>query len=384
MITGKRTMTSGKWASVLTTLRMASRPLKEMPMSELLRVAKTPKGRTFLLEEVETMEGLIKQVRAALGEPPPQSEPAWQPDSRQIKRRRARKFASSPKPEQHLGFDGSLASLAECYRTHVDSAYQKVRHVTRVSYDGLINRLVDDHGPKKLADLKLRDVEDFHARWSAGGKTAMGHSLVGMLRALIHFGATVLDDADCVRLSVALHTKKFKLAKPRSERLTEDHVFAIINKAREAGRKSIALAQALQFQAQLRQKDTIGEYVPLSEPGISAIVFDNMKWLRGVTWDEIDENWILRHPPSRGGDLIEVQLSPLVRELLGPRGIGPVVISETSGQPYSALEYRRAWRKIATAAGVPKHIKNMDSRSNAKDFKDADDDESEADTVTTV
>ncbi|MBN9027825.1 hypothetical protein [Kaistia nematophila] len=43
--------------------------------------------------------------------------------------------------------------------------------------------------------------------------------------------------------------------------------------------------------------------------------------------------------------------------------IGPMIIDERSGLPYSEKEYSKRWRKIATAAGVPKEVWNRDSRA---------------------
>jgi len=36
---------------------------------------------------------------------------------------------------------------------------------------------------------------------------------------------------------------------------------------------------------------------------------------------------------------------------------------ESAGKPWDAAGFRRVWREIADAAGVPRSIKNMDSRA---------------------
>jgi hypothetical protein len=41
---------------------------------------------------------------------------------------------------------------------------------------------------------------------------------------------------------------------------------------------------------------------------------------------------------------------------------GPIVVCEWSGLPWTAHEFRRWWRQIANAAGIPKTVFNMDSR----------------------
>jgi integrase len=123
----------------------------------------------------------------------------------------------------------------------------------------------------------------------------------------------------------------------------------------------------------LRQKDVIGEWVPVSEPGISGTVGPLGKWIMGLRWEEIDQNMILRHTTSkRGKDIqVDLKLARMVIEELGTSNrddlpaSGPVIISETKGYPYTATHFRRAWRKIADDAGVPKSVRNMDSRAGA-------------------
>jgi hypothetical protein len=130
----------------------------------------------------------------------------------------------------------------------------------------------------------------------------------------------------------------------------------------------------------LRQKDVIGEWVPMSEPGLSDTFHAGMKWLRGLRWEEIDDNLTLAHETSKREKMLKVPLSkaPMVLEELDrqfphfktqgrsalPRS-GPIVINEYNQVPWGADEYRRHWRKAATAAGVPKTIRNMDSRAGA-------------------
>lgn len=269
-------------------------------------------------------------------------------------------------------FDGTLDALAAAYRTDADSPYHKKRYVTRQFYDKLLEQLTKKHGSELVANIKGRTVLRWHEEWSAGGKVAMAHALVGMLRTIVNFGVTMLESDDCERLSGVMSKMRFAMAKPRSEALTADMVVAIRAKAHEKGFPSLALAQALQFELILRQKDVLGEWVPISEPGMSDVVNDmGSKWLRGLRWEEIDENLTLRHITSKRGKPIERSLrsAPMVMEELGrfkdlPKS-GPVVIYERSGQPWSSSYFRQVWRGIATEAGVPKSVRNMDSRAGA-------------------
>lgn len=273
-------------------------------------------------------------------------------------------------------FDGTLRSLMRAYKVDQDSPYRKIRYGSRVYYDSLMSLIEVESGDRALSDLKARSFLRLHEDWTVGGKVAMAHAKMGMLRTLFSFGATILEDEDCAKLSGVLSKMRFAMAKPRTERLTADQVVDIRAKAHEMGRHSIALAQAIQFECMLRQKDVIGEWVPIGEPGISDVQHGGMKWLRGVRWEEIDQNTVLRHVTSKRQKLITVNLqnAPMVLEELAYQDLinlgktptnGPIVRSEWDGLPWTNHEFRRWWRKVAEAAGVPKTVRNMDSRAGA-------------------
>lgn len=277
-------------------------------------------------------------------------------------------------------FDGSMRSLIACYQTDADSPYRNVRFKSRQHYDYMCKRIEGDI-TEPLSELKARSFLRLHEQWSAGGKLTWGHACIGMVRILVNFGATFLEDKECERLSGVLHRMKFKQGKPRDERITSDQVIAVRSMAHERGKPSIALAQAFQFECMLRQKDVIGEWVPMSEPGPLSTVFSaSMKWIRGLKWEEIDDNLILRHETSKREKMLEVPLSKAGMVLeeferqypnfktLGRAALpasGPIHVNEVSQVPWVDDEFRRQWRITATAAGVPKGVRNMDSRAGA-------------------
>jgi len=273
-------------------------------------------------------------------------------------------------------FDGTLRSLMRSYKTDLDSQYRKIRYNSRIHYDALMSLIETEHGDKLLADLKGRTFSRLHEDWTKDGKIAIAHAKMGMLRTLFSFGATLLEDEDCSRLSGILSKMRFAMPKPRTERLTADQAVAIRAKAHEMGRPSIALAQAFQFECMLRQKDVIGEWVPIREPGISDVQADGLKWLRGIRWEEIDQNQVLRHVTSKRQKEIQISLqnAPMVLEELAYQDVinlgktpmsGPIIRSEFDGLPWTGPEFRRWWRIVAEAAGVPKTVRNMDSRAGA-------------------
>lgn len=269
-----------------------------------------------------------------------------------------------------------LSALIHAYQTDPDSPYQTNRYHTRVWRDGKLRQIGERHGATELSAIRGRTLKAWHKEWACdGAHLPNAGAMIGQLRALFSFGATMIEDAECERLCGALHLMRFKGTKARETSITAEQANAIRAKAHEMGMGSIALAQALQFEGTLRQRDCIGEYVPIAEPGISEVMWNGQKWLRGITWQEIDASLILNHVTSKKQKLvtIDLNLAPMVMEELTRFGAdraampasGPVVVNELNGRPWSANEYRRKWRKIARACGIPDNVKNMDSRSGA-------------------
>lgn len=277
------------------------------------------------------------------------------------------------------GFDGTIRGLSRCYQTDQDSGYRKLRYASRRHYDRLLRRLETDYGDERIIpnpeDLDDRIKARHFLRWYDGwvgeeGCHAMGHSLIGILRTLLSFGVSILEDSDCARLSGALSKQRFKGGRPRKERITAEQATALREVAHQEGLPSIALAQAFQFENIMRQKDVIGEWVPISEPGTSDVTWSTTKWLRGLRWSEISHDLIMTHNTSKKGKDLVVNLlnAPMVMEeidLLG--GVippsGPVIVYEVTGRPYEAWQYRKEWRRLARMTGIPDCVFNMDSRA---------------------
>lgn len=279
--------------------------------------------------------------------------------------------------------DLTIAGLIEAYQDDPISPYRKLRHRTRVNVDGVLRRIVTSYGGVSLKDIKYRTMLEWHKAWSQDGKhLPMAHSMIASLRTVIGFGMALLEDTQCERLAMVLHKTKFPMGAARDHFLTAEQADAIRAQAHAESCPSIALAQAIQFEGTFRQKDLIGEWVPMSEPGVSEITSARYgKWLRGIRWNEIDENLILRHVTSKKLKLVEVDLrlapmvldelramfcelgEPLTRACLPASG--PVILDEESGRPYLTHKFRRRWRDLARAVGVPDEVQNRDTRAGA-------------------
>jgi hypothetical protein len=308
-----------------------------------------------------------------------------------------------PPPEAPLPdhLTGDLESLIHNYRTDKDSPYQKNRYHVRQGRDSLLRRIGALYGAVPLSEIKWRTLLAWHREWSREGKhPSAGLAFIGQIRALFSFGR-LLEDPDCVRLCGVMSGMRFNGIAPRGQKVTAEYAEMIRSAARaQFGWGSIALAQAFQFECTLRQKDVIGEWVPLSEPGISDVVRQidprfrrrgANKWLRGIRWEEINDKLVLEHITSKKQKkvTIDLKLAPMVIEelqlMVGAQPLlhvdettkrvtvnrhflpasGPVIQNDITGLPWDPTEYRRKWRLTARHCGIPDDVWNMDSRSGA-------------------
>lgn len=288
----------------------------------------------------------------------------------------------------------TISALIAKYRDHEKSPYKTLKHKSREHYDNLLRLIGRDYDNVHLADISAATFDEWHAKWAEGGKLSIAFSKIAMVRGLFGFGTSQLEDPECGRLFGILGKKKFAAPKARTQQLTAAQANLIRVKARELERPSVALAQAFQSGVGLLQVDVIGQWLPMEEPGFSDVIFTDEsgrreKWVRGIRWNEVDDQLTLRHPSERETIEFDLRKSPMVldelriqygfepgkheRAKLPPSG--PIIISEWSGIPWTPVEFRRWWRQVADACGIPKTVKNMDSRTKATAADDGEDSE---------
>lgn len=281
--------------------------------------------------------------------------------------------------------DGTVRSLINSYRTDPDSPIHGKRFQSRETYLVHLSGIEKSVGARPLSGLGGRDFLRWFDEWKqrpheAEPHAARAHARISMVRIIMNFGV-VMEVEHCDRLALILSKMEFQNIRPRGEALNAQQATAIRRRAHEIGRPSIALAQAFQFELMLRPKDVIGEWLPIDEPGLSQVNDGLRKWLFGLDWREVSPDLILTHRLSkslkgRGAVLdpkagktkrFDLKLYPMVMEelaLIPPeRRTGPIVVDDRHGLPWRNDHYRRAWRAIATAVGVPETVQNRDSRA---------------------
>lgn len=269
-----------------------------------------------------------------------------------------------------------LRKLIRRYRKDPLSGWRGLRYATRRNHRNLLRQIDRRYGHVRLSRIKGRTLLRWHAEWAGDGtlpvaKLSAAKAFVKKLRVLFGYGMTILEDRECARIRQMMSAMQFPGAPRRQQRITLEQACAVIRQARREGEAGIALAQAFQFELMLRQKDVIGEWVPAGEGGEAYLVDGADGWSRGLLWEEIDSGLVLRHRTSKTGKtaVFDLNLAPLVlTELNRIRrrpAQGAVIVSPATGLPFRAHTFRRRWRQIARAAGVPDDVFNMDSRAGA-------------------
>jgi hypothetical protein len=279
--------------------------------------------------------------------------------------------------------DGTIAGEIRCYQHDPASPYRDLKWNTQRTYDQVFGVIERAFGKRALAALGIADFRRWYdeakkpARPGGPERIRKAHGIIAMLRRLFAYGVTA-EHQHCARLAAILDEARFKQPGRRRIKLDLAHVEAFIPKAIAAGRLSLALGTALQFETTMRQRDVIGEWEPISEEGTpTGIVLGNRRWVKGLTWADISVDLVISKETTKTGAVVsyDLKLCPLVIDILAltpvERRVGPLIIDETAGRPYAEHAYAREWRVIARAAEIPDTVWNMDARSGG--ISEADD-----------
>ncbi len=261
---------------------------------------------------------------------------------------------------------GTIASLVDLYQADLDSPYRRLRASSRPGYDRALAIVRETVGPRRVDTVTANDVRRWFQKWGRAaddgvpGNPRRAYGCVQILRIIVKFGKGQRLPG-CRDLSEILSDAEFPAPRGRRVVMSAEQAGAIINKAIELGRPSIALAVALQFGCGLRQKDVIGEWV-------------EGRWSAGLLWGEhVRADWMLAKPTSKTNfrEIAEFDLRlipPALAELqrIAPIArVGIVVRDEDTGNGWRQRKFAAVFREIARAAGVPDEIWNMDARAGA-------------------
>lgn len=277
-------------------------------------------------------------------------------------------------------FDGTIKSLLEIYEMHADSSFQTVKPTTRRPYLFYMKRLHGHIGARRVDAIDGSDIIAWHKVWSApneeGGpeKLAAAAMARSVLKAACTFGVLKRLNGAKELLEI-LRLSRFEKPASRTQVLTADQVIAARLAAHEAGAPERALAYAFAFETLMRLWDVIGQWVGMTEPGLSDVIDKERdeKWF-GLSWRHVDENMILTFKPSKTERttgktiMVDLKLCPMVLEELehipADKREGPIVVSHRTGLPYRVGRFGDAWTRDRKKAGIPKDVWARDLRAS--------------------
>lgn len=325
-------------------------------------------------------------------------------------------------------YGGTLASLVRYYLTDADSPFRELRPISQRAYRAQLEGWAEHHGTRRLSEVTGSDVKRWYLEMIAGGvSVSTAHLRVNILKAALAFGSSKRI-AECTLLRNELRDTRFKNGEARTNRMTYAQLCQFRDAAHAMGRHSMAMGVSIQFAFALRPRDVIGEWQTMSEVPIrtlpdrkesmaqavsprgprgldsdpqNGIRHHGKIWRDGLTWRDLATGTLTRKTSKTGAVVVHrvADYPDLMQELSragaervlgasndGPRRppamphvpnsgfdsrdgsqhhIGPLVISEITGMPYTSQGYRNAFRMIARKAGLPDSLWNADCRSGA-------------------
>jgi hypothetical protein len=274
-------------------------------------------------------------------------------------------------------FDGTIGSLADCYESDEDSAYQGLKENSAEAYKAWLKMVRDTVGLRNVSRIVAKEFRRWYRMWKARSTsrgtdgTRQAYGGIQIVRIILNFGAES-GIKKCLELRMAMDKMNFRRNPPRNVVMTFAQIRAVLEEAWRRNELFMALVQAIQFECFLRQNDVIGQWRKL-KPGYVAqagdVVIGDKHW-RGMTMEMIRLEDTLVVKTSKTGKpvvhaLASCQLVVECLEKIGKSVMDGPVARQADGSPWRDRQsFSKAWREIARAAGIPENVWNMDNRAS--------------------
>ena len=270
-------------------------------------------------------------------------------------------------------YDSTFASLVRFYETHPDSPYHDLQPGTQLTYSKTMKLLMVHKGTRRVDAVDGSDIRRWYKELCEASSKGWAYYSINVLKCVLSFGTTKRI-VECTQLRTELRETKFQGGARRKERITYQQVVAFSEHAKADGRAWMGRVVRLQFELGLRRRDVIGEWI---NDGVGTDGIRNGKrvWRDGLTWGHIDSSGVLRKLVSKTQFTSQMEavhqisdypdLEAELRSTPTAERIGPIVINSGTGLPPTPEQCRYHFRRIATAAGIPPSVWNMDARAGA-------------------
>jgi hypothetical protein len=244
------------------------------------------------------------------------------------------------------------------------SSRKSYEHYCKIIAKTVGNRRFDPvlEGGRPTSRINGMDVRRWHEQWGRPNEAGEPQSpsrarhVVIMLRVLFSY-AIELGAPGGRDTRQLLSVMRFPLTAAREIAPTRDQVLSIVKTAIAMNQRSIALTTLAQFEFTERRVHIIGSW-------------EGKQWRPGWLWSGVSKDWVITYYQTKRGRVersYDFRDTPALLELLQqtPENsrVGPIVICETTGQPWHYREYASMFRKIARAAGISDEIWSMDMRA---------------------
>jgi integrase len=235
---------------------------------------------------------------------------------------------------------GTIPWLVTLYRS--DPRYIDLAPKTQRGYDqciGIIEAWSERAAHPPLVTLQRKAVKAFYRSMSA--TPAKASAVLRVLRLLLAFA---VDEGEIERNPA--EKMRLKVSAPRDQVWTPKQIEAFVTAANANDRASIGLAVLLGAGVGQREGDCIR-----------------------LGWTQYDGASV-RLRQRKTGKLIAVPAIAELRQALdaAPRTAATMVVSETTGRPYTEDNFTHLFRDIATAANLPAELQFRDLRRSAVVF----------------
>jgi hypothetical protein len=274
-------------------------------------------------------------------------------------------------------FDGTFKGLLDLYETHEESSYRTIKGKSRESYDCYLRLMRQEIGDVLIDDVDGNTLKRWFRVWSSNNQhLAKAHLILKVMKAALVFAVTCRKSGCAELLQILKETmKKLPGLVRREAYITFRAVIELRKAAHQLGHPHAALAYALQFEADQRQIDIVGQWVDLDEPTPPTdIVKNNKRKWYGAHWKMVKSN-VLEMTPSKTakttGKKVIVPLSEypmVVEELKHPAHAGrkgPMIVHPGTGLPYRKDQWTDLWHQTCDLVGIDyKENWNRDLRAS--------------------
>ena len=273
-------------------------------------------------------------------------------------------------------FDGTFGALLNLYESDPDSDFNtELKPGVRKTYGIYIRRLLNHIGGLRIDHVDGGDLKRWFREWrfdpDGSDHLPRARTVLAVLKAAISYGKSRRKPG-CKDFGEAIAEQEFPVPRARTFAPTAAQIEAARKAAHAAGAPRRALLYALIYETTGRTFDFLGQWLPLSYQKPSAILADGKKWV-GPHWSAIDDNLMMKIKPTKTEKTTGVEVTfdlsiyPMVMEELAQippsERTGPLIINESTGQPYNYQTFNDRWNADFKAAGMPKGMWCRDLRA---------------------